>query len=86
MKKTSGIEKCIVTLGMLAMVSCAGTSFNLGDNPVLNTILLACGDVPVAEFDKCVTGLKTANGTEDMTLAELVELLKTFETDETPVE
>ncbi len=78
---------CMVTLGMLAMASCAGTSFNLGDNPVLNTILLACGDVPVAEFDECVTELKSANGTEDMTIAELVELLKTFETDtETPPE
>jgi hypothetical protein len=81
------MKKFVVTLSILMLVGCAGTSFNLGDNPVLNTILLACGDVPVAEFDECVQELKSANGSEDMTIAELVELLKTFETDaETPVE
>jgi len=81
------MKKFIAICGMLVLVGCAGTSFNLGDNPVLNYILLACGDVPVAEFDQCVQDLKAADGTEDMTVAELVELLKTFETDsETPVE
>jgi hypothetical protein len=81
------MKKFIAICGMLVLVGCAGTSFNLGDNPVLNYILLACGDVPVAEFDQCVQDLKASDGTEDMTVAELVELLKTFETnDETPVE
>ena len=78
-------EKCIVTLGIALLVGCAGTSFNLGDNPVLNTILLACGDVPVAEFDECVQDLQATQGTEEMTVSELVEILKSFES-ETPVE
>lgn len=80
-------EKCIITLGILMLVGCAGTSFNLGDNPVLNTILLACGDVPVAEFETCVQELQATQGTEDMTVAELVELLKSLQPDsEAPVE
>ena len=80
-------EKCIITLCILMLVGCAGTSFNLGDNPVLNAILLACGDVPMAEFDECVQDLKATQGAEEMTVAELVELLKTFTPDaETPVE
>ena len=81
------MKKFVVTFCILMLVGCAGTSFNLGDNPVLNAILLACGDVPVAEFDECVQDLKATDGTEDMTVAELIELLKTFETDAaTPVE
>ncbi len=80
-------EKCIITLGILMLVGCAGTNFNFADNPVLNTILLACGDVPVSEFDECVQELQATQGAEEMTVAELVEILKSFQPDpEVPVE
>ena len=69
-------RKFIVTLSILLVVGCAGTSFNLGDNPVLNTILLACGDVPVAEFSECVQELQGTSGAEELTVAELIEILK----------
>ena len=69
-------RKFIVTLSILLLVGCAGTSFNLGDNPVLNTILLACGDVPVAEFGECVQELQGTSGAEELTVAELIEILK----------
>ena len=79
------MKRLIAICGMLMLVGCAGTSFNLGDNPVLNTILLACGDVPVAEFDECVQELQATQGTEEMTVAELVEILKSLQPDaETP--
>ncbi len=74
-------------LGVLMLAGCAGTGFNLGDNPVLNTILLACGDVPVAEFGECVQDLQATQGAEEMTVAELIEVIKAFQsTPEVPVE
>ncbi len=80
------MKKFIAMLGALMLIGCAGTSFNLGDNPVLNHILLACGDVPVAEFDACVQDLQATSGTEDMTVAELVEILKAITPDTEPTE
>jgi hypothetical protein len=86
-EKQMKLKLLVAVFSVALMVGCAGTSFNLGDNPVLNTILLACGDVPIAEFPECVQDLQASSGAEEMTVAELVEILKALNpTPEAPVE
>jgi hypothetical protein len=81
-------QKCIVTLGILMLVGCAGTSFTLDNNPILNQMLLACGDKPVAEFDACVKEeFAKAPGADSMTVNDAIEILRALQpTPEVPVE
>lgn len=82
------MKEFIVICSILMLVGCAGVGFNLEDNPVVNRVLLACGDVPVSEFGECAQAeLDKAPGTEEMTVAELIEILKAVQPSaDTPTE
>ena len=80
------MKKLLIVISIAFMVGCSG--FDFDDNPIVNHVLLACGDVPVAEFQECArTALDGAPGSEDLTVAELIELLRTINpSEDAPVE
>ena len=77
------IKSVVLTAVMFMVVGCAGFSFpGFGGDGVLSpfaqSILEACGEVPVAEFNDCVKEEFSARpdaNVDNLTVAQLLEIL-----------
>ena len=72
-------KSIMVVLFVALMVGCAGSGFSL-DNPFVESVLARCQDVPVTEFEECVTsGIDAEEGLDGVTVGDLVELLNSVQ-------
>ena len=73
------LKNIMVTLSAFALIGCAGTGFDL-DSPILQEFLTLCQDVPVTEYEDCISAeLDSRDGAGAPTLGEILELLRSFQ-------
>jgi len=70
------IKEILAGLLMLTLAGCANIPF-FGGTDLVATVLEACGDVPVQDFDECLKSeLDTLPNEEGLTVGQLYELLE----------